>query len=87
MQHMILAAVLLGLFHRDHVRRLFDHANLVFFAIRVTADVALRAILVVRMDFAEAETAVAQPHFLAQPADAVGETKDIVPFALQHVKR
>ena len=59
MQHMILAAVLLGLFHRDHVRRLFDHANFILFAIRVAADLALRAILVLRMDFAEAETAVA----------------------------
>src|SRR5581483_1370547 len=85
-QDVVETAKLLRLLHRDQIRRLLHHADFVALALAVAADVAERAVLVLRVDFAEAEAAPAQAHFLAQFADGVGQEQHVAALRFQQVK-
>ena len=85
-EHMVEASVLLRFFYGNQIRRLFDNAYLVLFALRATADPTEGCFAVARFHFAETKTAPTKADLAAQFADAISERENILLFALEHMK-
>ena len=86
MQNVIEPTELMRLLDGDQVRRFFDHANLVAFALGIAANIAKRAVFVLPIHFAKTEAALTESHLLTQFADTLGKTQNFISLCLQHVK-